>query len=82
MERNQELKGLGIGLLLGAAIGLALGILYAPKSGAETRYMLKEQAHEAKEKAEEVIGMVKEKAGGVVEMVKEKTSSMHAKDSV
>jgi gas vesicle protein len=80
MERGQELKGLGVGLVLGAAIGLALGILYAPKSGAETRYILKEQAQEAKEKAEEVIGMVKEKAGGVVEMVKEKAGTMHAKD--
>jgi gas vesicle protein len=80
MEHGNELKGLGVGLVLGAAIGLALGILYAPKSGAETRYILKEQAQEAKEKAGEVIEMVKEKAGGVVEKVKDKTNSMHAKD--
>jgi len=82
MEHGQELKGLGVGLVLGAAIGLALGILYAPKSGAETRYILKEQAHEAKDKAEEVIGMVKEKAGGVVEMVKEKAGSVHLKENI
>ncbi len=82
MEHGQELKGLGVGLVLGAAIGLALGILYAPKSGAETRYILKEQAHEAKDKAEEVIDMVKEKAGGVVEMVKEKAGSVHLKENI
>jgi gas vesicle protein len=50
MENSQELKGLGIGLLAGAAIGLAVGMLYAPKSGVETRHLLKEKALEARKK--------------------------------
>jgi gas vesicle protein len=62
MENSQELKGLGIGLLAGAAIGLAVGMLYAPKSGVETRHLLKEKALEAREKAGEMVQKVKEKA--------------------
>lgn len=34
---------------LGLGIGVAVGILFAPKSGAETRELLKERAEEGKE---------------------------------
>lgn len=34
----------------GAAIGAAIALLYAPKSGAETRELLAEQANRGKEK--------------------------------
>ncbi len=34
---------------LGLGIGVAVGILFAPKSGAETRELLKEKADEGKE---------------------------------
>jgi gas vesicle protein len=36
-ERCDFTKGLLIGTLMGALIGAVLGILYAPKSGGETR---------------------------------------------
>jgi gas vesicle protein len=49
------------GFLLGALAGVAVGFLYAPKSGKETRAMLKEKAGEFKEKAGEVINRVKGK---------------------
>jgi gas vesicle protein len=39
------------GLLLGAIIGAAVGLLYAPKPGIETRHLLKEKALSIKEKA-------------------------------
>jgi gas vesicle protein len=44
-----------IGFLLGALAGVAVGFLYAPKPGKETRALLKEKANEFKEKAGEII---------------------------
>ena len=62
MEENGMAKGLVIGLLAGAVFGLVVGMLYAPKSGVETREMLKEKALEARDKAGEMVEKVKEKA--------------------
>ena len=50
------------GVIIGAAIGLAVGFLYAPRPGVETRAMLKEKAEHVKEKAEEVAEKVKDTA--------------------
>ena len=44
-----------IGFILGAIAGVAVGFLYAPKAGKETRALLKEKAGELKEKASEVL---------------------------
>jgi gas vesicle protein len=41
------------GLLVGTVIGIAVGLLFAPQSGTETREMLKQKAAVAKEKAAE-----------------------------
>ena len=43
MDKDYALN-LGDGLLAGAAIGLALGILFAPASGRETRLKIRENA--------------------------------------
>jgi gas vesicle protein len=44
-----------MGFILGAIAGVAIGFLYAPKAGKETRAVLKEKAGQLKEKATEVI---------------------------
>ena len=61
-----------LGFLLGAVAGVAIGFLYAPKSGRETRAMLKEKAGEIKEKAEERVEKVKEAAVNAKKKVGEK----------
>jgi gas vesicle protein len=61
---------------MGAVIGAAVGILYAPHSGTETRAMLKEKAEHAKEKAEEVVTEAKEKAKVIVAEAKEKAAEI------
>ena len=61
-----------IGFLIGAIAGVAIGFLYAPKSGEETRAMLREKAGEIKEKASEVTEKAKEVASEAGKRVKEK----------
>lgn len=64
--------GFGIGLLAGAVIGGVIALLYAPKTGKETRQLIKG-------KATEVVDAVKGKATEVVDAVKEKTTgAVHA----
>lgn len=56
-----------IGFLLGAVAGVAIGFLYAPKAGKDTRAMLKE-------KAEEGLELAKEAASGATRKVRETLS--------
>lgn len=62
MSDKDTLSGFGLGLIVGAAIGLAIGFLYAPRPGEETREILREKAGVAKEKAADVIEKVKKTA--------------------
>ena len=55
--------GFGIGLLTGALIGGVIALLYAPKTGKETRQLIKD-------KTAEVVDAVKEKTTGVVHALK------------
>ncbi len=56
------LTTLGFGFMLGAVVGIAVGMLYAPRPGVETREMIAEKAEEAKEKIGEAVEVVKQKA--------------------
>ncbi len=42
-------------LVVGTAIGLALGFLYAPRTGKETREMLMKRVRKNKQKVEEMV---------------------------
>ena len=48
-----------LSFFIGGLIGAGIAILTAPKTGEETRKMMKEFAEEAKEKAEDCIDQVK-----------------------
>ena len=60
---KDKVIGLSIGILSGAVIGAAIALLFAPKSGKETRKLIKD-------KTIEVVDKVKEKTGGVIEVFK------------
>ncbi len=50
-----------IGLLTGAAVGAAAGILMAPKVGKETRQIVGERATQAKQKAGDYVGALRQR---------------------
>jgi gas vesicle protein len=64
--------GFGIGLLAGAIIGGTIALLYAPRTGKETRQLIKD-------KATEVIDTAREKTGEVIETVKDAASEANRK---
>jgi len=49
MSDKNSGSGFGIGLILGIAVGAALGFLFAPRSGKETREMVKDKAVDVSE---------------------------------
>jgi gas vesicle protein len=59
------------GLILGTIVGLAIGFLYAPQPGAETRKLLKEKAEIARHKAAEAAEIAKHKAAEAAEKAKQ-----------
>ena len=62
----------GIGLLVGAAIGLAIGFLFAPRPGEETRQLLKEKAGAARDRATVAAKKVRQTAGEAVKRARAK----------
>jgi gas vesicle protein len=56
---NRESGNFFTGMVIGAIIGLAVGFLFAPQSGDETREMLRQKAQTAREKAGEISEKVK-----------------------
>ena len=68
------------GLLAGALVGAAFGLLLAPKPGKETRQIVRERAGEylgtARERAEEYIGPARERAEGYVGTARERVRNL------
>jgi len=61
---NKDIStGIAVGLFIGAALGLVIGFLYAPRPGTEIRKLVKEKA-----------GEVKDTATGVVDKIQESTA--------
>jgi len=71
-ENKDTAMSFAIGFLVGAAIGVTVGFLYAPRPGKETRAMIKQKAEEVKEKVGEVAEKAKEAATEARAKVQEK----------
>jgi gas vesicle protein len=50
---NSDIK-LGIGFVMGMAVGLAIGFIYAPREGGETREIIREKVLDTGEKVKEI----------------------------
>ena len=64
------------GILLGAAVGSALALLYAPMKGEDTRRLIKNKAVEAEQMAAEKANQVKNRAGEMAADAREKVSAV------
>lgn len=64
-----------LAFLLGGIIGAAVGILYAPKPGKETREKLKDLTHDLTDKLETLGEEIQSKAGSAINEGKEKVVS-------
>ena len=62
MANRDTATGFGIGFIAGAVVGLAIGFLYAPHPGKETRERIAEKAEEAKDRVAGVIDKMQESA--------------------
>jgi gas vesicle protein len=77
---NESRTGI-LGFIAGAAVGAALGVLFAPRSGKETRERIIRKAGDAKDDVEEFIdhareewGKAKGKASDAATMTKDEVS--------
>lgn len=64
-KREQKAEGEGFlgGLLLGIIVGAVVALIFAPKSGSETREMVAGTAADLKHKAEDLVGQGHDDAG-------------------
>jgi gas vesicle protein len=68
-------NGFMMGLLCGAAVGAALGLLFAPKPGSELRHQLYDSTERIRRRAGEVAGEAYNQASGTVEDLVDKGRS-------
>ena len=78
MVYRNGLKTFGIGFAVGTVTGIAIGLLYAPKPGEDTR----EQISETAEKAREKLADATEKAKETVSQLSHKAEEQEVKEQV
>ena len=79
VSSEQSGGGFMTGLICGAAVGAAIGLLLAPRSGAEMRRTLSESADRLREKGREAYGAASETVGRVVDQGRRAAESGRAR---
>lgn len=70
-EKNKKVAIAGLGVAVGALAGSAAGVLFAPKSGKETREDIAEKSKVAKDKLNDGVQATKEKVEESKSKIKE-----------
>lgn len=76
MSNGNSTASFGIGLVVGAAVGLALGFLYAPRTGKEMRAMIREKSGETWQRADEIIKEAQERAKRIIDDARGKATQI------
>lgn len=79
MAERGEASGFLAGFVVGALIGVASAILFAPRSGEETRAKIRERSIELQHQADELSAEARKRAAGISAQTKEKAASVQAK---
>ena len=82
MEDNNYKRGGGGfwgGMLVGLAVGAGAAMLYAPKSGAETREMIKDRARQVSDRATDTFNKAKTKIAEMRGKAQEKADELESK---
>ena len=79
MSNKDNLSGLGIGLLAGAVIGLAVGFLYAPRTGKEMRDMIREKGEDAWHRADQIVKDAEARAKKIIDEARDKAAQIREK---
>ncbi len=72
-------KKFGLGIILGAIVGVVAGFLTAPKSGKETREDIKKKAHEVKGSAERKLKDAHKELGVIADDARTKGKELKGK---
>jgi gas vesicle protein len=75
-NEGNTVKGFLFGLIAGGALGAALALLYAPKSGRELRGDIRKRTDELVQDAEEYISTAREKAVDLINDGKKRADSI------
>ncbi|MDZ7270933.1 MAG: YtxH domain-containing protein [candidate division KSB1 bacterium] len=73
---NKETGAFVKGLLIGGAVGAILALLYAPKSGKETREDIKRRTEEFLEEADRELAELKRRAANLVSQGRRKAEEL------
>ena len=76
---RETLGGIVMSVLAGVFVGVAIGILVAPRSGKETREIIVEKTGEIEKKAEELVGSARDKTEDII--TKARTKMAHSKEN-
>jgi gas vesicle protein len=75
-QENNFGSGLFVGLLFGGALGAALALLYAPKTGKELRQDIKSRTDDYLDEADKYIAEAKDKAIHLINDGKKKSEKL------
>ena len=75
-EESFSMKGFTAGAIVGALIGAAAALLYAPKPGADVRQSVASQASTLKEKSVDLTSATKDKAAQLTSQIKEQSTQL------
>ena len=78
MEKSDKNRGRGLlAFLLGGAVGAVVGLLYAPRSGKETREILVSEGDEMVNKAVSSIQMAQDKAMSIIKDAQSRVETLN-----